>query len=495
MHYLEMRDVSVGFSDRDLFNIGQLDIYAGERIGLIGANGSGKSTLLRVMLGELEPLSGVVKRSGNWQSFRQFDEAYSAEMIADSDLGLWGLNDLWLRDPKSMSGGEKTRSRLARILATPGDVVLLDEPTSNLDLEGIEYLSSVLWGLDTFILISHDRALLNEHCTRTIDIREGRIFDFPGPYDAYMEWLESDLQRRENEYEQYLDEKARLEAVAKDYSKRAEKISKKPKGMSYSEAKQRDFTASHRSQGGKAKSMSAAAKHTEKRIGQLEEKAKPMRVQVIKPDFSLTNPPQNKIIAEAGQGAFGDGGLTFGFEGQDLLFESAAFQLKGNKRTALTGPNGCGKSVFCRLLVDGHTDIRVVPKAKFAFFRQEMEMVDPELTILQNIRNASCQQETTDRSVLARMGFYREDVHKKAAMLSGGERVKLSFAMLFVSEANVLVLDEPTNFLDIPSMEAIESLLQDFEGTLLFVSHDRTFVQKLADEVWTIRDRKIELLT
>ncbi len=493
MHLLEMRDVEIGFPTQDLFSIDQLDIVTGERIGLIGANGSGKSTLLRVLMGEIEPLTGSMKRFGNWQIHHQFDDAYSPEILQSSELGLWGIDGLWQQDPKTFSGGEKTRSRLAKILEAPGDILLLDEPTSNLDLAGIEYLSGILWGLETFILISHDRALLNEHCTRTIDIREGRLFDCPGPYNEYMAWLDLDIKRREAEYMQFKEESKRLEAVAKDYSRRSQKISKKPRGLSHSEAKQRDFTATHRSQGGKAKSLAAAAKHTQKRLEQLEEKVKPERLRVIKPDFSLTDPPQNKVIAEAGQGLVDAKGLTFGFENK-LLFKDVKFQLKGNTRTALVGPNGCGKSVFCRLLVDGHPDIRVVPKAKFGYFRQEMEMVDPKQTILENMRAVSCQHEATDRSVLARMGFYSKDVHKTASVLSGGERVKLSFAMLFVSSINVLVLDEPTNYLDIPSMEAIESLLLDFEGTLLFVSHDRTFVQKLADEIWTIKDQEIKLL-
>ncbi len=487
MQLLELRDISMGFSDRHLFTIEKLDIYSGERIGLIGANGSGKSTFLRLLMGEISPLTGTVKRFGNWQQFRQFDEAYSAEMIAEADIGLWGIASLWQRDPDTLSGGEKTRSRLAKVLSAPGDMLLLDEPTSNLDMDGIDRLSAFLWSQESFILISHDRALLNEHCTRILDIREERLFDYPGNYDAYQEWLAADLKRREEEYEQYREEEERLSRLSKDLKSKASKLTKKPKGMSSSEYKQRGFTATHRSGGGKAKSMAAAAKHTEKRIEQLEKKEKPRQGYVIRPDFTLTNPPRNKVIAEATS-------LTFGYEDAGLLFEETGFQLKRGVRTALIGPNGCGKTALCRLIAEGCEQIRSVPKARYAYFRQEMELIDPMKTILENIRKMSCQREETDRSVLARMGFFRDAVHKRGAVLSGGEKVKLSFAMLFVSDANVLLLDEPTNYLDLPSLEAIEALLRDYEGTMLFVSHDRTLVNHLADEIWAIEDRKIKLI-
>lgn len=487
MHLLEMRDVRMGFSDLDLFTIDQLDIASGERIGLIGANGSGKSTLLRLMLGELEPLAGSIKRYGDWSFFRQFDTAYTPEDLGKTDYAYWGLATLWQRDPETLSGGEKTRSRLAKSLALPGDMLLLDEPTSNLDLSGIEQLSAYLWAEESFILISHDRELLNEHCTRILEIREGRLFDYPGNYDAYVAWLASDLKRREAEYEQYQEEERRLQDLSQELAKRSHKVSKRPKGMSSSEAKARDFAKGRRSNDSRSKRLASAAKHTEKRIEQLEKKERPQQAPVIRPDFELTNPPRNRIIAEATA-------LRFGYDPERLLLDDAAFQLKRGVRTALIGPNGCGKTAFCRLLVDGHEGIRSVPRAKYGYFRQELEWIDPERTVLENIRYVSCQSETVDRSVLARMGFYRDTVHRKAAKLSGGERVKLAFGMLFVSDINVLVLDEPTNYLDLPSREAIEALLTDYEGTLLFVSHDRTFIRRLADEIWTMEEGKIKVI-
>jgi macrolide transport system ATP-binding/permease protein len=479
MRLLTMRDVRVGFPQRDLFHIDKLEVFSGEKIGLIGANGAGKSTLFRVLTDDLDALEGTITTEGEWQLFRQFDDAHPADRLDDRDLAFWQLEALWQRGPETLSGGEKTRSRLSGILNTPGDMLLLDEPTSHLDLWGIQHLSNSLYRIESFILVSHDRVLLNEHCTRIWDIREGTIVDFPGNYDDYQAWLAMDLKRRAFEYEAYQEEKKRLKSVVLDYKTRAGKIDRKPKNMSYSEARQRDFTTSRRSYQGRSKSLHAAAKHTQKRLEQLEEKEPPERLFTIRPSFELTNPPKNKIIAEAEH-------LSFGFQGFDLLFSDTSFRLLRNKKTALLGPNGCGKSVFCELLVKGHPAIRSVPKARYGYFRQEMDLIDETKSVLDNMRAISCQSEEVNRSVLARMGFFRHDVNKQASLLSGGEKIRLSFAMLFVSDANVLVLDEPTNFLDLPSLEAIENMLLDYEGTMLFVSHDRQFIDRLADERWTI---------
>ncbi len=484
MRLLTMRDVRVGFPQRDLFYIDKLDIFSGERIGLIGANGAGKSTLFRLLMGEIEALEGTIDRAGEWHFFRQFDEAYSTDELDGRVLALWRVDALWQRGPHTLSGGEKTRNRLMGTLNTPGDILLLDEPTSHLDLQGIAYLSERLTDLHSLILISHDRALLNEHCTRIWDIREGTLFDFPGSYNDYQQWLKEDLKRRQSDDEVFAEERQRLQSVVTEYKRRATKIAKKPRGMSHSEARQRDFSTSRRSYQGRAKSLAAAAKHTERRLEQLEEKTRPEKTFVIRPSFQLTDPPSNRIIAEADH-------LTFGFDHDDPLFLDASFRLLRNRRTALVGPNGCGKSVFCRLLVHGHPAIRSVPKARYGYFRQEMDLVDPTRSIVDNMRALSCQTEEVNRSVLARMGFFQQDVNRRASQLSGGEKIRLSFAMLFVSDANVLVLDEPTNFLDLPSLEAVERMLMDYEGTMLFVSHDRQFINRLADERWTIREGKM----
>lgn len=484
MQLLNMRDISMGFADTELFKFDKFEVWSGDKIGLVGANGSGKTTLLRLISGDLNPWRGKIERQGNWSIFRQFEIEKDEFKIDGESMSRWNLNEISNRTMSSYSGGEKTRMRLAEAFTTSADLLLLDEPTANLDLEGIEKLRETLLKTDSFILISHDRELLDSVTTQTIEISDGRIIDFPGVYSEYIEWKEKEFQHREREYLKYIDEKNRLSLIAINQKSQAQKMVKKPRNISSSEAKQRAFGAVGKSYGGKAKSFQAAAKHTEKRIEQLEKKEKPSRQFIIRPDFSLTDPPQNKIIIEATD-------LTFGYEYNNLIFKNARFSLKRNRRTALVGPNGCGKTTLFRLIEEAHQGIRIVPKAKVGILRQALDQIDLKKSLLENIGRVSIQSEEVNRNILARMGFPHTDVYKSANILSGGEKIKLIFAMLFVSDINVLLIDEPTNYLDIPSIEAIESLFLDFEGTMLFTSHDSHFINILADEIWVIEDQKI----
>lgn len=486
MHLLRVRDLRVGFSDRDLFTISELDLYAGERVGLIGANGAGKSTLLAVLLGMMEPLSGFVERSGNWMLFEQFETAPDVAAMEPSDVALWGLGALYGRASDSYSGGEKTRARLADLLARPGDLLLLDEPTANLDAEGIRQLTAALWTVPSAILISHDRSLLDEWTTRTWEIREGRLYDYPGNYSAYAAWREAEFARRLAAHEQYEAERARLEALAEEQRRRAMRTRRRPRGMSASEAKMRAFTSSSRSYEGRGKRLDSAARNTEKRLERLKAVERPPTPVRIRPDFTLTDPPRNPVVAESF-------GLSFAWPGEELLFRDASFQLRRGIHAALEGPNGSGKSTLLQLIAGGHPDIRSVPKARYGYFRQELDGIVAAETVLENVERVSVQRGNVNRGVLARMGFPQRRVELRAGLLSGGERVKLAFAMLFVSDANVLLIDEPTNFLDINSLEAVEELLCDFEGTLLLVSHERRLLDAVAQERWTIVDGRIEV--
>ncbi|MDI9498719.1 MAG: ABC-F family ATP-binding cassette domain-containing protein [Bacillota bacterium] len=487
MQLLRIRDLRVGFSDRDLFTISELDLYAGERVGLIGANGAGKSTLFAVLMGGLEPLSGYMERRGNWTHFEPFETAPDVAAMEPSDAALWGLGALYGRASESYSGGEKTRARLADLLARPGDLLLLDEPTANLDAQGVRQLAAALRAVPSAILISHDRALLDEWTTRTWEIREGQLFDYPGSYSACAAWREQEFARRRAAHEQYEAEKARLEALAQDQRQRALRTRRRPRGMSSSEAKMRAFTSSSRSYEGRGKRLDAAARHTEKRLERLEAVERPPAPQRIRPDFTLTDPPRNPVVAESF-------GLNFAWPGGEQLFRDARFQLRRGVHAALEGPNGCGKSTLLQLIAGGHPDIRSVPKARYGYFRQELDGIVPAETVLENVERVSVQRGNVNRGVLARMGFTQRRVELGAGLLSGGERVRLAFAMLFVSNANVLLIDEPTNFLDIDSLEAVEDLLCDFEGTLLLVSHERRLLDRVARERWTIVDRQIEVV-
>lgn len=484
MKLLDMKNISMEFGDRELFSLDSLEIWSGDKVGLVGVNGCGKTTLFKIMLEELKPQDGLVKRSGNWKVFKQFESIEKFSEIDGEHSGRWNVNEIIKRDSKKFSGGEETRIRLADAFSERSDLILLDEPTANLDIKGIEKLKSALEKLDSFVLISHDRNLLDKLTNRTIEISDGKIYDFNGNYSQYMQWKEEDFLRRQREYENYVDEKKRLLKISENQKQKATKMRAKPKNLSNSEIKQREYGAVGKSFGGKEKNFQKAAKHTEKRIEQLEKKEKPLKNPVIRPNFNLTDPPNNRFIIEGEN-------INF-FYGDRIIFKNANFKLKRNKRTALVGENGCGKTTLLKLIEEGCESIRIVPKAKLGIYRQSLDQIDEGKNLLENINSVSIQEEEVNRNVLIRMGFRRQDFHKSAAVLSGGEKIKLTFAMLFVSDVNVLLLDEPTNFLDIDSIKAIENLFLDFEGTMLFVSHDRHFIDSLSDEIFIIEDKKIK---
>lgn len=484
MKLLDMKNISMSFGDRKLFSFDSLEIWSGDKVGLVGVNGCGKTTLFKIMLEELKPQDGIVKRNGNWKVFKQFESIEKFSEIDGEHSGRWNVNEIIKRENKKFSGGEETRIRLAETFSERSDLILLDEPTANLDIKGIEKLKSALEKLDSFVLISHDRNLLDKLTNRTIEISDGKIYDFNGNYSQYMQWKEEDFLRRQREYENYVDEKKRLLQISENQKQKATKMRAKPKNLSNSEIKQREYGAVGKSFGGKEKSFQRAAKHTEKRIEQLQKKEKPLKNPIIRPNFNLTDPPNNRFIIEGE-------GVNFSY-GDRIIFKNANFKLNRNIRTALVGENGCGKTTLLKLIEEEYDGIRIVPKAKLGIYRQSLDQIDEGKNLLENINSVSIQEDEVNRNVLIRMGFRRQDFHKSAAVLSGGEKIKLTFAMLFVSDVNVLLIDEPTNFLDIDSINAIENLFLDFEGTMLFVSHDRHFIDSLSDEIFIIEDKKIK---
>lgn len=485
MQFFHLLDFTLRVSTRILFHIEKLTLETGDKVALVGANGSGKTTLLKALLGEHRDYGGRLRRAGLVACFRQRSDE-RPELYDPEQISRWQLSQLVRRETEAFSGGEEVRMRLAEVFASPHDFLMLDEPGTHLDAGGLEELKRQLRREDSYLIVSHDRELLEEFCPRSLVIQDGKLTDFPGTYSAYREWEKAEFEGKVHEAEVLLEERKRLSRVLEKQKQSAARMERKPKNLSSSEQKAIAFAAL-RKPDAKAKHMMSAAKNTEKRIERMGEIHVPKRQYVIKPDFQLTDPPQNKLIVEAHE-------FTFSYPGQEPLFVDADFALKRNVRTALVGENGSGKSTFLKLIRGGHPDIRVVPKARFGVFDQKFEAIDPSKTILENIRQSSCQNESVNRNVLARMGFFQQEISKTAGILSGGELTRLSFAMLFVSDCNVLLIDEPGNYLDIPSYEAIEGLLRDYEGSMLFCTHDRHFLTQVAEEVWEIRERKLRPL-
>ena len=499
---LEASNIEKSFSDVQILNVKNFKIYAGDRIGFIGPNGSGKTTLLNILSGEMRPDSGTITRYCDIAYIRQFGMAGGDIAESAAKLGQYGVLDK--AENPTISGGEATRIKLAHALSTGHRLIFADEPTSNLDIHGIKQFSHELAALESFILISHDRVLLNKHCNRIITLEKGDIATYEGNFDAYKQQADAKRRQEQFEYEQYESEKERLQKVYADKKSTATKLDKKPKGMSSSEAKMRNFVATSRSFGGKARRMEQAAKAVQSRIDSMEVKERPAQQVQIKLDFALTNPPHNKIVLSgsgisvaygpaphSNQGPIRHWESLPGHAGLQILFENAAFEIKNGARVAVQGPNGSGKTTLLNLIWQGDRSVYRVPKARIGYFRQGFENIDMSKTVLQNAMEDSVQTETTVRSILARLLFARGDIKKPAHVLSGGERVKLSLAKLLVSGCNVLLMDEPTNYLDMPSLEVLQAILREYEGTLLFVSHDREFINAVCTELLVIRERQL----
>lgn len=471
----------MSFGPRELFHGLSLRVHQGDRIGLVGVNGSGKTTLLRLIAGELEPSDGRITRQCEAVYFHQF--AVEEGMPASSDVEKSRFRVRHLAGRPAISGGEETRLRLAEVFSHSGTLFLLDEPSSNLDADGIRYLNERLHLLETFILVSHDRDMLNRQCNRILELENGGITSYDGNYDDYAAQKAQARQRAMSEYIQYTEEVNRLKNVYREKKEKACKLDKKPRKVSSSDAKAREFSASHRSVASKAQSMERAAANIGQRIQHMEQKEKPREVPRIRPDFRLTDPPQGRVILEAEN-------FSFCYPGGAEVFHEASLQLRRGDRAVLLGPNGAGKSTLFRLIQEDETFKRA-PKAKLGFFEQNLSGLVPGRTVLENVMARSVQRENVTRTILARLLFSARDMDKPVGVLSGGERNRLCFARLFVSAVNVLILDEPTNYLDIPSIEALEQLFGEYEGTLLFASHDAAFVKAVANRRLMIENKKI----
>ncbi|MEA5024963.1 ribosomal protection-like ABC-F family protein [Desulfitobacterium hafniense] len=477
MLLVECSNVKKYFGDRLILDIKKLSLYSEDRIGIVGINGVGKTTLLNLLSQKLAPDEGWVKAYGQSSTISQLEppehDLISQEMASKFNIPM--------TYSESMSGGEKTRFKLAACLSQNSTMIFADEPTSNMDLEGIEliehYFAKYSGGL---FLISHDRTLLDSLCTKILELEDGRLKIYPGNYSSYSEQKARERERAQFEYGQYVSEKKRLERVVIETGEKSKSVRKTPRRMGNSEARL------HKMGNQKAKAnLDRAKKSVETRIEQLEVKEKPQQTAKIKLDIADAQKLHSKVIIEGK-------GLNKAFAGK-VIFQNAEFRIENEAKVALMGPNGCGKSTLLKMIINREDSIRVAPSARIGYFSQDLSILDEETSILANVMEESIHEESFVRQLLARLLFKGDAVYKKVNVLSGGERVKASFAKILCQDFNLLILDEPTNYLDINSLEVIEDALQNYERSLLFVSHDRRFITSVANQIMTIENHRIKM--
>ena len=493
------------------------EIQEGERVAILGRNGCGKTTLFKILTGEMEYDDGQVyvnpqKRLGLISQIPVFPQGYTVEDVLrsayrelqnirnrmerlEADMSE-GATDEQLREYDalvsrfqsgggyemdvelqkvcnglgisveqrkqlfdSLSGGEKTRMNLARLLLEKTDILLLDEPTNHLDLKSVEWLESYIQTIKgTVRAISHDRYFLDRIAQRVIEIEDGRCEFYSGNYSFYID-----------------EKQARFDLQMKHYEQEQAKL----KQLGYTVERMKGWGINNRALYRRAMSI----QHRMDRIKKTErpKTERTMKATFSEKDFSGDVVFQVKNMAKA--------------FGQRTLFKDVNLRVEGGERIALLGDNGTGKSTFIKCLLDEEDfsgKMQFGPTVKWGYLPQIIHFAHPERTLYDTmLYEKNCSPQTA-RDRLGAFMFSGEDVFKKVGELSGGEQSRLRLCMLMDEKINLLILDEPTNHLDIASREWIEAAIDEFEGALLFVSHDRYFIEKFAQRIWVLEDEGIK---
>ena len=520
---ISVDNLTVSFAGWDLFKDVSFLINEKDRIGLVGKNGAGKSTMLKVLIGEQQPTSGTVSRNGECtvgylpqqmkvaDTTTLFDETESAfsevlglereidrlnaeiaertdyespeyekllhrlndatdrfnilggmnreEEVEKTLLGLGFERSDFSRPTSEFSGGWRMRIELAKLLLRRPSVFLLDEPTNHLDIESIGWLENYLKDYNgAVVLISHDRAFLDNVTTRTIEISLGKIYDYRVPYSKYVEL------RRERRAQQL--------AAYQNQQKMIEQTEEFIERFRYKPTK---------------------SNQVQSRIKQLE---KIERIEVDEEDLSRLNikfppaPRSGQIVVEAKEV-----GKSFG---EKHVFSGATFTIERGQKVALVGRNGEGKTTFARMVIGQleptEGSLRIGHNVKIGYYAQNQDdLMNGDFTVFDTLdRVAVGEIRTKLRDILGAFLFRGEDIDKKVRVLSGGERSRLAMARLMLEPYNLLVLDEPTNHMDMRSKDILKNAVQRYDGTVIVISHDREFLDGLVERVYEFRDGRVK---
>lgn len=478
----ELENISVNYLDKEVLKIERLAIHQFDRIGIVGRNGAGKSTLLKLLAGKIQPTSGKMKCYMESGYFEQLE----APSVAKADRTLLGKLAV-PQNTEQLSGGEQTRLKLAQLFTHYYEILLVDEPTTHLDQAGISFLLNELrYYYGALVLISHDRTVLDELVTTIWEVCDGKVRVYTGNYSEYMAQKQIEREQQSQGYEQFIKEKDRLEKAAKDKMLKAEKIAQAG-SMSKKETKAK----ANRMFETKSKATSQKAVHRiTKAIKQRIEKLD--KVEAVKEEKQIVF-RQSKALELHNKFPIMADRLTLHVK-DNMLLNEVSFQLPLGKKIAITGANGVGKSTLLHHIAINGAGLTISPKAKIGYFRQMSYQFVSNETVLQFLKQRSEYDEGFLRSVLHAMQFVDTDILKAVKSLSGGEAIRLQLCQLFLGEYNILLLDEPNNFLDIHAIVALERFMAAYEGTIVFVSHDQTFTKNVADVQYHIDTKKVNLI-
>lgn len=509
---LTVTDLAKTYVSEEIFKGVTFQVAEREHVALVGVNGAGKSTVLRIIAGIEFPNAGSITQAqglrvtylpqeAKFESDRtlrdetqlafepvlamgvrmreiehamadageaalealllEYDHLHDRFMAAggydiehkiDGVLMGLGFEESQFGEPvNQLSGGQKTRVALAKALLADPDLLLLDEPTNHLDLEMLEWLESFLrsWH-GSCLIVSHDRYFLDRVTTRTLDLSFGRLEDYPAPYTRYLTLREERMARRMKEYEEQQAFINRTEEFIRKY---------------------------------KAGQRSREARGRQTRLERLDRLDRPRERQAL--NIKLGS------AFRSGATVLRTSVIQAGYPGNQLV-QTPELAIERGDRVGLVGPNGSGKTTLLRTLTGQIPALRgkfeLGTNVKIGYYAQAHEQLPPQGTPLSVMLAAQPWGEEAARTFLGRFLFTEDDVFKSVGALSGGERSRLALALLLLQNANFLILDEPTNHLDISARETLEEMLVEFDGTILFVSHDRYFIDRIATRVWEITE-------
>ena len=500
---LKVIDIEKSFQLRKVLDRIQFEIKNGERIGLVGYNGTGKTTLANIIFGKIAPDKGIVEKSKDLtigylsqsidyqvSDFQQSLSGNTKNHLLEhaSMLGLTKVYNWEDERLKHLSGGEKLKLALAMVWASKPDFLILDEPTNHLDYKGIEWLVSELEKFrGPVLIISHDRHFLDKTVTRIFELENSKINFYNGNYSDYRKEKQ---QRIENKRHQYDVQQQKIKEVEtqitqlKSWSEKAHREStKKGKGPS---KRQNGIKEYHRV---KAKKTDNQVKSKMKRLQNELEKnklEKPLDEVQIRFQFD-TQGKRGKRIVEAKN-------LAKSFENR-TLFQKSNVYINYGDRLGLLGENGCGKTTLIKMMLgqEGYSngDLWISDSVKIAYLCQDVDDLPVEKTAIEALGFTDRESVLKARTLLANVGLNEALITKPIGTLSLGERTRVKLVDMLMKEYDVLILDEPTNHLDLPSREQLENTLAEFTGTIITVSHDYYFLNKLCDRLLVFEDQQI----
>ncbi|MGI8541723.1 MAG: ribosomal protection-like ABC-F family protein [Rubrobacteraceae bacterium] len=524
------QNISLAFPDKKVLENVSLTIHPEDRIALLGDNGAGKTSLFRILARDIPPDSGTVsfargasvgyleqslarvedsnlscmdaalKAFAELRSLedeisemnarlatgaadtprlleelgeaqQNFEAAGGYEFRARTESALTNLGlseEVWPRPVSSLSAGQKVRLALAKVLLERHDLLVLDEPTNHLDVEAREWLEGELRNMDSVaaVVASHDRRFLDNVAEKVVHLDGGSMKTYPGNYSAFRRQRDERLEAEWATYEKRQKSVKKLEKQASAYA-----------GWSKNREKDKRGAADKGFVGHRAAKLMKRSLHAQKRLEKTIEEMetdKPFEKDAVKVEFH----------GKKGRTLLAAEGVAVGHE--HPIAENITFALEGGDRLAVVGPNGSGKTTLLRTIL-GEIEpmsgrIKTSPSASVGYFDQENRAVEPGTPALRAVLDSGC-DETLARTVMGRMRIKRDTVHKPFGDLSAGERAKALLTRMILGEHDLLVLDEPTNYLDIETQDVLLDALSGFPGGILFVAHDRHFVEELATEV------------